>query len=79
MLTRREFTLAGTAAGAVAAAGTAAAEDREVIDARINLALRQFYTVYPSAREVAVQIRHAFGSETLATDSLRYKIKKLLS
>lgn len=56
MLTRREFTLAGAAAGA-AAAGPAQAADRAVIDARINIALNKFYALYPAAREVASKAR----------------------
>lgn len=57
MLTRREFTLTGAAAGAAAAAGSARAEDRDVIDARVNIALNRFYTIYPTARSIARKAR----------------------
>lgn len=53
MLTRRQFTALGVAAGALGAAGTARAEDREVINARLNVAMRQLYEKIPEARTLA--------------------------
>ena len=56
MLSRRQFSLTGVAAGALAAV-PASADDRAVIDARINLALSKMYRQIPITRAVSQQAR----------------------
>ena len=57
MLTRRQFTAFGVVAGALGAARTASAEDREVIDARINLAMGRLFAKIPETRTLASRAR----------------------
>lgn len=58
MLTRRHFTLAGIAAATTTTSTTfALAEDRAVINTRVNLALDTLWRQVPSARKVANRAR----------------------
>ncbi|MEM7508510.1 MAG: YSC84-related protein [Pseudomonadota bacterium] len=54
--TRRTF-IAGTLVAATLANGTARAEDAEVIEARVNLALGKMYAQVPGSRELATRAK----------------------